>query len=208
MLFVLDPEVAATRVEQGVHACPSSDCSGLLGPWGSARTRPVRLLGGGTDSVTPRRARCRQCDRTHVFVPVRAFPRRTDSIETVWAALTAAAKGLGHRQVAEQVGVPATTVRGWLRRARANSDIMAIRATVARSDLDHDASERLPKLDSPLAYMVHTISGAACAWKRRFGTAPPVPGLTGTLQQIASFVTGGWLLDANVPTSAQIWRPG
>jgi len=35
-----------------------------------------------------------------------------------------------------------------------------------------------------------------------------VPGLTGTLQQIASFITGGWLLIANVPLSKQWWRPG
>ena len=56
--------------------------------------------------------------------------------------------------------------------------------------------------------MVHTVAGAACAWKRRFGTAPPVPGLTGTLQQIGSFITGGWLLIANVPLSKQWWRPG
>ncbi len=101
-----------------------------------------------------------------VFVPVRAFPRRTDSVETVWAALAAAAKGLGHRQVAEQVGVHATTVRGWLRRARANTDIMAIRAAVARSDLDHDASEYVPRLDSSLAYMVNAIVGAGCRSSR------------------------------------------
>jgi hypothetical protein len=208
LLFVLDPEAAATRVTDGVQACPASDCSGFFQPWGSARTRPVRLLGGGTDSVTPRRARCRQCDRTHVFIPVRAFPRRTDSIETVWAALAAAAQGLGHRKVAEQVGVPATTVRGWLRRARANSDIIANRARIFRSDLERYKPDHLPKFDTPLACMVHTVADAACAWKRRFGTTPPVPGLTGTLQQIASFITGGWLLIANVPLSKQWWRPG
>ena len=117
----------------------------------------MRLLGGGTDSVTPRRARCRQCDRTLVFIPVRAFPRRTDSIETVWAALAAAAQGLGHRKVAEQVGVPATTVRGWLRRARANSDIIANRARIFRSDLERYKPDRLPKFDTPLACMVMAV---------------------------------------------------
>lgn len=100
--------------------CPDADCSGQVVPWGAARTRPVRLLGGGIDWVIPRRGRCRHCDRSHVFVPVRAFPRRTDSVETVWAALAAAAHGQGHRPIAHQLGLPPSTVRGWLRRARAN----------------------------------------------------------------------------------------
>ena len=50
--------------------------------------------------------------------------------------------------------MPATMVRGWLRLARANTDIMMIRAAVARSDLDRSASECFSRLDSPLAYMV------------------------------------------------------
>ncbi len=208
MLFALDPEATATTVAQGDYACPDSDCSGMLRPWGSARTRPVRLFGGGTDWVTPRRGRCRQCDRSHVFLPVRAFPRRTDSVDTVWAALAAAADGLGHRRVAEQVGVPATTVRGWLRRARANSEISTTRATIFRSDLDHARPEQHPRFDTPLANMVHIVGAAAGAWLRRFGIAPPVPGLTGTPQQIASIIASGWLLTANVPASARFWRPG
>ena len=50
LLFVLDPEAAATRVATGVHACPSSDCSGLIrpgaphgpDPYGSSVVAPTR----------------------------------------------------------------------------------------------------------------------------------------------------------------------
>jgi hypothetical protein len=43
VLFVLHPEVAAERVARGDYPCPDADCSGHVGPWGTARTRPVRL---------------------------------------------------------------------------------------------------------------------------------------------------------------------
>ena len=165
-----------------------------MGEYWCCRKRPVRLFGGGTDWMTPRRGRCRQCDRSHVFLPVRAFPRRADSVETVWVALAAAAGGLGHRRVAEQVGLPATTVRGWLRRARANSEIITSRATIFRSDLDHATPEQHPRFDTPLANMVHMVG--------------PAPGLTGTPQQIASIIASGWLLAATVTASARFWRPG
>ena len=166
-----------------------------MGEYWCCRKRPVRLFGGGTDWMTPRRGRCRQCDRSHVFLPVRAFPRRADSVETVWVALAAA-------------GLPATTVRGWLRRARANSEIITSRATIFRSDLDHATPEQHPRFDTPLANMVHMVGAAAGAWLRRFGIAPPAPGLTGTPQQIASIIASGWLLAATVTASARFWRPG
>jgi hypothetical protein len=63
-------------------------------------------------------------------------PGVSDSVETVGAALLAAAGGLGHRRVAERVGLPATTVRGWLRRARANSDAVRCATTVTVHHLD------------------------------------------------------------------------
>ena len=208
LLFVLDPEAAAERVARGDYPCPDSDCSGHVGPWGTARTRPVRLLGGGIDLVTPRRGRCRHCDRSHVFVPVRAFPRRTDSVETVWAALIAAANGQGHRPIAHQLGLPPSTVRGWLRRARANAEIIANRANTIRFDVGLSPAASHQRFDSPLATMVHMVGAATAAWKRRFWFPTPTSGPDYTPRQVASVLTGGWLLIANAPASAQFWRPG
>ena len=94
------------------------------------------------------------------------------------------------------------------RRARANSEIITSRATIFRSDLDHATPEQHPRFDTPLANMVHMVGAAAGAWLRRFGIAPPAPGLTGTPQQIASIIASGWLLAATVTASARFWRPG
>ena len=208
VLFVLHPEVAAERVARGDYPCPNAACSGHVGPWGTACTRLVRLLGGGIDRVTPRRGRCRHCDRSHVFVPVRAFPRRTDSVETVWKALAAAAHGQGHRPIAHQLGLPPSTVRGWLRRARANAEIIANRANIIRIDVDLSAAASHQRFATPLATMVHMVGAATAAWKRRFWFPTPTSGPDYTPRQVASLLTGGWLLIANVPASAQFWRPG
>jgi hypothetical protein len=90
----------------------------------------------------------------------------------------------------------------------ANSEIITSRATIFRSDLDHATPEQHPRFDTPLANMVHMVGAAAGAWLRRFGIAPPAPGLTGTPQQIASIIASGWLLAATVTASARFWRPG
>jgi hypothetical protein len=43
--------------------------------------------------------------------------RRAYAAERVWAAVRARANGWGHRRISAEFSVPATTVRGWLRRA-------------------------------------------------------------------------------------------
>ena len=50
-------------------------------------------------------------------LPARLLLRRMDEAAVAGAALAAAARGLGHRRAAREVGVPEDTVRGWLRRA-------------------------------------------------------------------------------------------
>ena len=90
--------------------CP--DCTGVLAPWGFARPRGVR----GVGSLRPRRARCPGCLVTHVLLPVTVLLRRADAARVIWAGLLARAVGRGHRRIGLLLGVPESTVRGWLRR--------------------------------------------------------------------------------------------
>ncbi len=108
-------EVDSARVESRLAAgelrCPSCP-GGVLARWGFARPRRVVGL---ADPVRPRRSRCRGCSATHVLLPVSLLLRRAYSAEVIWAALLARAAGVGHRVIAGRAGVPACTVRGWLR---------------------------------------------------------------------------------------------
>jgi DNA-directed RNA polymerase specialized sigma24 family protein len=58
---------------------------------------------------------------THVVLPAASVPRRADAAEVIGSALLAKAAGRGHRTIAAELGVPAGTVRGWLRRATARA---------------------------------------------------------------------------------------
>lgn len=194
MLLTHDPATTAERLASGALACPSNGCGGQLGPWGHARPRVVRLGPGRVEALTPRRARCRSCRGTQVLFPTRSYPRRADAVETVGVALLGAASGLGHRRVADLVGLPATTVRGWLRRARTNADVVRSDATVAACLLDPMAAPFDPT-PSPLGDMLDAVGRATQAWVLRLG---PVP----APWQVAVALTNGAIL---APVPRQRW---
>jgi hypothetical protein len=52
---------------------------------------------------------------THVLLPVSLLLRRAYSAELIWAVLKAKAAGVGYRRIAGRAGIPACTVRRWLR---------------------------------------------------------------------------------------------
>lgn len=52
---------------------------------------------------------------THVLLPVSLLLRRAYAAEVIWAVLKAKAAGGGYRRIAAAVGIPACTVRRWLR---------------------------------------------------------------------------------------------
>lgn len=187
MLLCLDPTAAAAELTAGELACPRRGCDGHLGPWGHARRRWMRIGPGHREAHQPRRARCRSCGRTHVPAWTRTHPRRVDAVETVGAALMASLTGLSDRAVADRVGVPATTVRDWLRRARANVEAVRVESTAALYMLDRDAG-RLDPAGSPLADMLNALGAAASAWARRFGPVTDPP------WQVALVITTGGIL--------------
>lgn len=188
MLVVADDPVRAERVvAAGKLACPS--CRGELRPWGWARRRPV--IGGDRVQVRrPRRTRCRDCGATHVLLPAGVLLDRAYSASVIGQALTAAARGWGHRRIAAALGVPAGTVRGWLRRLRARAEALAGYFTQLAYRLD----ARLGRLDPPHGWRTRThaavglLAAATAAYERRFGPTGQRP------WQLVSAVSSGLLL--------------
>ncbi len=177
-------------LSDGRLVCPG--CGGRLGGWGHARLRVMRGAGEVRWRLRPRRARCSGCRRTHVLLPVSVLARRADAVAVIGLALAGAAVGQGHRRIAERLGRPACTVRGWLRR-------LALRAGVLRSvftrllcELDPDPLMPGPA-GSPAADAVSAILAAARAVARRWGQA--------------ALALSAWELAAAV-TSAQLLAPG
>ena len=64
------------------------------------------------------------CAVTHVLISDVSLLRRRDGVDVIGVALAASSTGCGHRRVALLVGVPVSTVRGWLRRFAVNSEMV------------------------------------------------------------------------------------
>lgn len=180
-----------SRLLDGRIGCPV--CRGVLGPWGWARPRRVHGLG----SVRPRRARCVDCLVSHVLLPVTMLVRRGYAAVIVWAALVARGDGWGHRRVAASVGVPADTVRGWLRRMadrveRVRAVFIAVSAAVG---IDQPAAVGA---GGPWRDMLAAVGAAMVAMKARFGPAGSVGEVTAA--GVAVACSAGRLLSPDWPS--------
>jgi len=183
-MLIVCAEEARVEVELvgGLLAC--SSCRGTLGPWGHARVRVVRCAAGDR-SLRPRRARCRGCAGTHVLLPDLVLLRRRDEVAVIGVAIEAKVRGEGHRPIADRLGVPRDTVRGWLRRFGADSE--AIRAYFTRwaFALDAEIGAVLPA-GSVFADALEAVAVAVRAWVLRFGAGP--------VWRVAGLLSGGVLL--------------
>lgn len=176
----------ALEVERALVAgelgCPG--CGGRLRPWSTARWRVVRRR-DGEERVRPRRSRCADCAVTHVLLGDDTFLRRRDAAAVIGAAVTAKARGEGHRRSALSLGVPASTVRGWLRRFASSVDAIRSWFTVLAHDLDPMLAPLAPTA-SAFGDAVESIAVAARAGSLRLGSRGP--------WSFASVATGGLLL--------------
>ena len=163
----------AAEVERALVAgelsCPG--CAGELRPWGSARRRVVRGR-SGVERRRPRRSRCVGCEATHVLIGADCLLRRRDLVVVIGAALAAKAAGVGHRRAATLVGVPVSTVRGWLRRLASNAEAVRVWFTVLAHDLDPMLAPLAPT-ESSFGDAVEAIAVAARAASLRL--APVLP---------------------------------
>ncbi len=193
MLAVADqPEQVEARLLKGRLRCPSC-VGGVLGPWGFARERELRHA-SGHERRRFRRSRCRACKTTHVLVPTSTLLRRLDDVDIIGAALLAKATGQGHRRIAAALGLPATTVRGWLRRfQRRAAAIWALAVRLAHRD-DPELGP-IEARGSPISDAVEALGVAVAALIRRFGPMR-------STWEAASAMTGALLLS---PTALPTW---
>lgn len=167
-----DGALVERQLAGGELACPG--CGGVLGGWGHARLRPVRILDGSDAGLVPRRSRCRQCGATHVLLPAWCLSRRADEGAVIGAALEAAAAGAGHRTIAVRLGRPASTVRGWLRRFATRAEEVRAFFTVLLAWTSPDPV--MPAgAAGPVAAAVSAIAGAAVAVAQRWPRLGTVP---------------------------------
>lgn len=183
-MLIVGAEQARVEAELvgGRLGCPS--CRGMLGPWGHGRERVLRCAVGDR-LLRPRRARCRGCAGTHVLLPDVALLRRQDEVTVIGTAIEAKVAGSGHRPIAERLGVPVGTVRGWLRRFAERAGRIRAHFTRWAVALDVEIGAVLPAGGS-VADAVEAIAVAARAWVLRFGPGDP--------WRIASVMSGGVLL--------------
>lgn len=180
-----------SRLVAGEVDCPA--CREVLRPWGWARPRRVHGIGG---VVRPRRGRCSGCLVTHVLLPVTVLARRAYATEVIGAALLARAEGAGHRRIAGRLGIPASTVRGWLRvmATRLESTRLFWWQVAARAGVDRPVPTAL---GSPWRDLLAALGAARAAVTDRFGgfgVLGPV-----TAWQLAAACSGGRLLAPGWP---------
>ena len=191
-MLMVGAEVARVEAELvgGLLACPS--CRGVLGPWGWAGERVLRRV-SGVWRWRPRRARCRGCAGTHVLLPDLCFLRRQDEAVVIGSAIEAHVGGEGCRSIACRLGVPAGTVRGWLRRFDEGAEQVWGFFTRSAVALDPQLGAVLPA-GGAIADALEAIAVAARAWVLRFGPAP--------VWAIVSRLSAGRLLARNTSALA------
>ena len=156
---------------------------GVLRPFGNGRTRTVRGVGASgrkTVTVTPRRARCRDCSATQILLPTELVLRRADSTGAIGAALVARARGAGYRSIAARFGRPESTVRRWLRAAREpHAQWLYRRAVDHAVTIDRELLVRPAPQQTTLGHALNLLAGAAVRFRESFGRSDPVWSLIG-----------------------------
>jgi hypothetical protein len=129
-----------------------------------------------------------------VLLPVLLLVRRADTAAVIGAALEAKAGGGGHRRIAQRLGRPPATVRGWLRRFGTRVAQVRVVFTVRTRALAPD-----PVLPGPAgsgwADAVAAVAAAAAAFTVRFSVEAPV-------WQVAAAVSAARLLSPGWPEPA------
>jgi hypothetical protein len=128
-----------------------------------------------------------------VLLPDLVLLRRQDEVAVIGAAIEAHVAGEGHRPIAERLGVPAGTVRGWLRRFALRAELIRELFTRCAVVLDPELGPIVPA-GSVVADALEAVAVAGRAFVLRFGPRP--------VWQIVSRLSAGGLLSRNTSSLA------
>ncbi|HET7475849.1 MAG TPA: hypothetical protein VFJ97_07470 [Dermatophilaceae bacterium] len=135
-----------------------------------------------------------------MLLPASVLLRRADAVTVIGPALLAKAGGSGHRPIAVLLNVPASTVRGWLRRiVEVTEQVLAVLAVVA-AEL---GTEFTPPAAAagPVAAVVELLGALVASVGRRLGgSCSP--------WRLAAVLTGGRLLSPSGPDLGSGWAAG
>lgn len=184
----VDEAAVESALVGGLLACPVAGCGCRLRPWGWARKRVVRGL---VEKLRPRRSLCAGCRSTHVLLPASVLLRRGDAVVVIGAGLLVAAGGVGHRKVAEEVGRPESTVRGWMRRVGEVADRVLAVLGVAAAGFGTEFVPPAPAAGR-VGQVVEMLGALGRAVGRRLGGSR-------SPWRLASVVTNGCLLAPGGP---------
>lgn len=192
----VDSERVESRLVGGELLCPSC-LDGVLVRWGFARSRPVAGMAG---RVRPRRARCRSCSVTHVLLPVTLLLRRAYVAELIWAAVVAKAAGVGHRVIGHRLGIPGSTVRGWLRAITGRAEV--VRHWFISIAVTAGVEVSIPKATgSRCGDVIAAVGVATEALAARFGEDSAIGAMTAA--RVAVVGSGGRLLSPGWPPAPE-----
>lgn len=185
----------------GLLRCP--DCAGVLSRWGHVPRRFVRHANGDEEKICLRRTICSPrddhgCGRTHVLLPAFLLGRRLDVVEVIWSALRACVDGLGWRRQTALVERPASTVRGWVARARDRAGVIRDRFAQAEHLLvaaDGGDMARVAPGGSAVGDAVAQIGVCLAALRR----ARPAVLVGMGVARLVAVLSGGWLLGTGGP---------
>lgn len=134
---------------------------------------------------------------THVLLPVSLLLRRAYAAELIWAVLKAKSAGVGYRRIAGRAGIPACTVRRWLRvmgrRAEAVRGWFIGLAVTAGVDVSIPAAT-----GSGIGDVLAAVGAARSAVVSRFGVGLALGAVTAVAVAVAC--SGARLLSPGWPT--------
>jgi hypothetical protein len=134
-------------------------------------------------------------------MPVLCLLRRMYSAQVIMDALiTKVALGAGWRRVAAEVGVPGSTVRGWLRRFAGRAEVVRVFFTRAGVATGIDVAAPGPT-GSLIGDALAAVGMVVAAVRQRFGGVVAGVAIAGEPAgwQVASAASGGRLLSPGWP---------